>query len=76
MNEYSSRQIRRFIVREDTGLTCASRASLWRAGRRIGESIDIILNDDDFSSIDIHTQADLDLANYALKVKKEYAKQK
>ena len=33
MRNYSSRQIRRYIVREDTGIACASRAYLWRNGK-------------------------------------------
>ena len=69
MSEYSSRQIRRYIIREDTGLACASRAHLWRVGKRIGDKVDIIVNDDDFTSIDIHNQEDLDLANAALKIR-------
>lgn len=70
MSEYSSRQIRRYIVREDTGLMSISRAWLWREGRRIGDIVDIIENYDDFSSIDIHHENDLRLANAALKIKK------
>jgi CMP-N,N'-diacetyllegionaminic acid synthase len=70
MSEYSSRQIRRYIVREDTGLMSISRAWLWREGRRIGDIVDIIENYDDFSSIDIHHEKDLKLANAALKIKK------
>jgi CMP-N,N'-diacetyllegionaminic acid synthase len=69
MSEYSSRQIRRSIAREDTGLACASRASLWRDGKRIGDKIDILLNEDDFTSIDIHAQEDLDLAQAALNIR-------
>lgn len=71
MSEYSSRQVRRFIVREDTGLACASRSWLWRQGRRIGDKVEIILNDDDFTAIDIHTAEDLELANFAMKIKKK-----
>jgi len=71
MSKYSSRQIRRPIVREDTGLMCVSRAFLWREGRRIGDNVEIITNDDDFTGIDIHQQEDLDLANFALKLRKE-----
>ncbi|MDB4379744.1 acylneuraminate cytidylyltransferase family protein, partial [bacterium] len=37
MANYSNRQVRRTIVREDTGIACASRANLWREGRRIGD---------------------------------------
>lgn len=70
MSEYASRQIRRFVVREDTGLACASRASLWRNGKRIGDKVKILLNEDDFTSIDVHHQEDLDLAEAAIKIRK------
>ena len=70
MASYSSRQVRRSVVREDTGLACASRAWLWRQGRRIGDAVDIIVQDDDFTGIDIHAQEDLDLAEAALKIRK------
>ena len=69
MASYSSRQIRRSIVREDTGLVCASRAWLWREGRRVGDKVQIIVNDDDFTGIDIHAQEDLDLAEAAIKIR-------
>lgn len=69
MSVYSSRQIRRNIIREDTGLMCVSRASLWREGRRIGDKVDVIVNDDDFTNIDIHQEEDLDVANYAIKLR-------
>jgi CMP-N-acetylneuraminic acid synthetase len=69
MGSYSSRQIRRHVVREDTGLMCVSRAWLWREGRRIGDNIDIIVNEDDFTSIDIHHEEDLRLANEAVKIR-------
>jgi CMP-N,N'-diacetyllegionaminic acid synthase len=71
MSEYSSRQVRRAIVREDTGLACASRASLWREGKRIGDNVEILVNDDDFTGIDVHHQEDLDLAEAALKIRKK-----
>ncbi len=71
MSEYSSRQVRRTIVREDTGLACASRAWLWREGKRIGDKVDIITTDDDFTSIDIHHLEDLQLAEAALNIRKE-----
>jgi len=69
MATYSSRQVRRAIVREDTGLACASRTWLWREGRRIGDKIEVIVNDDDFTGIDIHTKEDLELAEAALKIR-------
>jgi CMP-N-acetylneuraminic acid synthetase len=70
MKIYASRQIRNPIVREDTGLACASRADLWRNGRRIGDKVEIIINNDDYSSIDIHTANDLLLAEAAMQIKK------
>ena len=71
MSKYASRQIRRFVVREDTGLACASRARLWREGRRIGDKVKIIVNEDDFTSIDIHHQEDLELAEAAIRIRNE-----
>ncbi len=70
MATYSSRQIKKPIIREDTGIACASRAWLWREGRRIGDIVDIIVNDDDFTSIDIHQMRDLMLAEKALEINK------
>lgn len=69
MKFYQSRQIRKKIYREDTGLCCVSRAHLWRKGKRIGDNVHLIINKDDFSSIDIHKKNDLDLANFVLKNK-------
>ena len=66
MADYSSRQIRRHIIRKDTGLVCMSRAWLWRVGRIIGDKVDIIENSDDFTGIDIHHEEDLELANKAV----------
>lgn len=70
MKNYSSRQVKKYVVREDTGLFCASKASLWRKGKRIGDNVEIILNDDSFSVIDIHNNEDLRLANAAMKILK------
>ena len=68
MRNYSSRQIRRYIVREDTGIACASRAYLWRNGKRIGDKVEIIQNNAPFTSIDIHEPIDLKMANFAMKI--------
>jgi len=70
MKVYSSRQILRRIVREDTGLASASRATLWRAGRRIGDRVQVIAHDDDFTSIDIHKREDFERAQAALGIRK------
>ena len=69
MADYSSRQVRRHIIREDTGLMCVSRAWLWREGRRIGDTVDVIQNHDDFTGIDIHHEEDLKLANNAINIR-------
>jgi CMP-N-acetylneuraminic acid synthetase len=71
MADYSSRQVRRHIIREDTGLMCISRAWLWREGRRIGDNVDVITNHDDFTGIDIHHEEDLKLANKAIAIRSE-----
>ena len=72
MKTYASREVRRDIVREDTGLMCVSRSYLWREGRRIGDCVDIITNNDDFTSIDIHQSEDLLLAESALKIRRNF----
>lgn len=65
MRTYSNRQIRKPIYREDTGLACASRASLWREKRRIGDNVKIIPVDYSQCSIDIHDIFDLYLVETA-----------
>jgi hypothetical protein len=50
---------------------CVSRAWLWREGRRIGDIIEVIVNNDDFTGIDIHHEEDLKLANDAIKIRSE-----
>ena len=71
MRNYSSRQVRKHIVREDTGIACASRAYLWRNERRIGDKVEIIQNNAPFTSIDIHESIDLKMANFAMKIWKK-----
>ena len=66
MKTYSSRQIRKHIYIEDTGHACASRANLWRNGKRIGDNVHLISNDNTESFIDIHTEFDLYLAEKAI----------
>ena len=68
MKIYSSRQIRKKIVREDTGITCATRSKFWRIGKRLGNNVDIIVNDSTFTGIDIHDNNDLKLARHAIKL--------
>ena len=63
---YGPRQKKEPVYREDTGLACATRASLIKAGKRLGDRVDIVVNDDDASSIDIHTEFDFWLADRVL----------
>jgi CMP-N-acetylneuraminic acid synthetase len=55
---YGPRQQKSRVIREDTGLACATRAALIRHGRRIGDRVTIIENDDFCTSIDIHDAFD------------------
>lgn len=72
MREYSSRQVREKIYREDTGQACASRAQLWRDGRRIGDRVHLMPNALTETSIDIHTDFDLFLAEKAIEFLAEH----
>jgi CMP-N-acetylneuraminic acid synthetase len=63
---YGPRQKKEPVYREDTGLACATRAWLIKAGKRLGDRVDIIVNDDDASSIDIHNEFDFWLADRVL----------
>ena len=71
MEIYSSRQEKEPIYREDTGLACASRAYLWRDGKRIGNNVDFVINDNFETSIDIHNDFDFFLAEKALEYLKK-----
>ena len=62
MKEYSSRQIKKPIYREDTGLACASRSFLWRKGKRIGNKVKLLINNNQETNIDIHSKYDLYIA--------------
>ena len=66
MSVYSSRQIRRNILREDTGRGCVSRAELWRQGRRIGDKVQIETTTDPRVDLDIHSALDLEVAQLTL----------
>ena len=68
MEKYSSRQIRKKIIREDTGVVCATRTKFWRKGKRLGNKIEIITNDHSFTGLDIHDINDLRVVNYAYKL--------
>jgi CMP-N-acetylneuraminic acid synthetase len=59
---YGPRQKKEHIYREDTGLACATRASLIKQGKRLGDRVDIVPNPDEASFIDIHNDFDFWLA--------------
>jgi len=63
---YASRQVREPLYREDTGIACATRADLIREGKRVGENVDIVVTTDERTTIDIHNDYDLWLAERTL----------
>ena len=67
MKKYSSRQQKTPIYREDTGLTCVSKAKIWRSGKRIGNKVKIISIDNPETNIDIHSGFDFFLAEQTIK---------
>ncbi len=64
--DYQPRQKGAEFVREDTGLGCATRASWIRQGRRLGDRVWILPNDDSASGIDVHTREDLAVAEFLM----------
>jgi CMP-N-acetylneuraminic acid synthetase len=64
---YRARQERgHYLYREDAGLASASRSSVVRAGKRLGERVDIVITKDVRTAIDIHTAFDFWLAEKVL----------
>lgn len=63
---YGPRQTREPLYREDTGIALATRAAVIKAGKRIGQRVAIVPNEDEASAIDIHTEFDLWLAEQVL----------
>lgn len=68
MAAYMTRQNpkRRRLYREDTGVACATRADVVRSGRRIGDKVELIVNDDFRTGIDIHDEFDHWLAEQVI----------
>lgn len=68
MAKYMSRQHpeRRLLYREDTGVACATRAEIVRGGRRIGDKVELIVNEDFRTGIDIHDEFDHWLAEQVM----------
>ncbi len=64
---YESRQYRKeYLYREDTGVASAVRAPIARAGKRLGDKVDIVVTDDPKTGIDIHDKFDLWLTDKIL----------
>jgi CMP-N,N'-diacetyllegionaminic acid synthase len=53
---YGPRQHREKLYTEHTGIACASRAPVIRAGRRIGDAVDIVPYADDAVFIDVESE--------------------
>ncbi len=66
-----SRQKREPLYREDTGIVCATRIQFIKQGRRIGDRVDVVINEDEFSFLDIHDLIDLWLAEKCIEKLKE-----
>jgi CMP-N-acetylneuraminic acid synthetase len=68
MRDYMTRQNpkRRLVYREDTGVACATRAHIVREGRRIGDKVELIVNEDFRTGIDIHDEFDHWLAEQVM----------
>jgi len=60
---YGPRQTKTLVIREDTGLACATRGSIIKAGDRIGKNVKIITTEDTIPGIDVQYPFDLWLAN-------------
>jgi len=59
---YGPRQKREALYREDTGLACATRAEFIKAGRRLGDRVDLVVTDDVCTGVDIHNEFDFWMA--------------
>ena len=62
--EYTNRQQREPIFEENTGVACATRASIIKDGKRIGKNCHMI--EIDRFNLDIHTEDDLKIARALL----------
>lgn len=60
--KYGPRQTREHLYKEETGIACASRAHVIRAGRRVGDVVDIVPYPEDAVFIDVESEFTLFLA--------------
>ena len=70
MNNYTSRQIAPKLFREDTGITCATRAKDGEK-EKDWKKVKFIINNDSITGIDIHSKIDLKIADYVIKYLKK-----
>ena len=68
---YTPRQKSVNFLREDAGMACATRAEIIKQGYRIGDSVYVLENNDEYSAIDIHDERSLFLAEKALEREKK-----
>ena len=61
-----SRREREPLYREDTGIALATKAEFIKQERRIGDKVDVVVNDLEFSFLDIHDETDLWLAEICI----------
>tara|TARA_Y100001960_G_C14029372_1_gene519788 strand:- start:217 stop:543 length:327 start_codon:yes stop_codon:yes gene_type:complete len=57
------RQIKKPVLREDTGVALATKSSVILSGKRIGKNVKIVPYEHELGFIDIHTDFDLRLSN-------------
>ncbi len=57
--QYGPRQKREPLYREDTGLACATRSEFIKQGRRLGNNVEVVINNEELPFIDIHDELDL-----------------
>jgi len=69
-----SSQVREPLYREDTGIALATRAEFIKQGRRIGDKIDVVINETEINFIDIHDKFDFWLAEKCIEKLKEIKK--
>ena len=63
---YGPRQTREHLYREDTGIACASRAHVIRAGRRVGDRVEVVPYPELATFIDVEDDFTLWLAEKSL----------
>ncbi len=67
-------QQREPLFREDTGVALATRAEFIKQGRRLGDKIDVVLNESEINFVDIHDEFDFWLAEKCIEKLKEIKK--